>query len=275
MLKTYEFETLRLNERGEKLGQRKLEARYFSEDLGGGVQLDMVLIPPGTFLMGSPPTERDRNETSETQHPVAVRSFYMSKSEVTQAVWQAIMGQNPSKYPGGDNPVEAVSWFDAMEFCERLSRRTGKLYRLPSEAEWEYTCRAGTTTPFAFGDTITTEYVNFDGNFAYGAAPHGVLRNRTIPAGSLGMANAFGIYEMHGNVWEWCMDWYHDTYQGAPTDGSAWEMPPSQARVLRGGSWDNGGLNSRCANRNAGAPVSKFVGRIGFRVAAVLDSSSR
>jgi formylglycine-generating enzyme required for sulfatase activity len=129
-----------------------------------------------------------------------------------------------------------VKWTEAVEFCERLSKLTGKDYRLPSESEWEYACRAGTTTPFYFGETITPELVNCDGNSAYGKSPKGEYREETTPVGQF-PPNAFGLYDMHGNVFEWCQDVYHDNYNGAPTDGSAWEIDDINQRVYRGGSW--------------------------------------
>lgn len=150
----------------------------------------------------------------------------MDKYDVTQAQYQAIMGTNPSNFKGDDLPVEQVSWNDAVEFCRKLSAKTGREYRLPTEAEWEYAARAGTTTPFAFGDTVTPDIANYDGDYPYGDAPRGTNRQTTTPVGSLGAANGFGLYDMQGNVWEWCLDYWHDNYGGlvggAPTDGSAW-----------------------------------------------------
>src|SRR5262249_46060073 len=148
-------------------------------------------------------------------------------------------------------PVEQVSWQDAVEFCDRLSRKTGKTYRLPSEAEWEYACRAGTKTPFAFGETITPEIVNYNGKYPYGSAPKGIYRQKTTPVGSVGVANGFGLYDMHGNVWEWCQDVWHGNYKGAPTDGSAWESGGDKdIWVVRGGSWIDLGRDCRSAYRD-------------------------
>lgn len=176
------------------------------------------------------------------------------------------MGNNPSHFQGSDRPVERVSWNDAVEFCHKLSQRTGQRYRLPSEAEWEYACRAGTATPFHFGETITPDLVNYDGNYPYGEAAKGKYRGETTPVGSFGVANAFGLYDMHGNVWEWCQDVWHENYNGAPTDGRVWESgEDSSRRRLRGGSWFSIARNCRSADRNRNASEIRS-GIIGFRV---------
>mgnify|MGYP001095560674 CR=1 FL=1 len=148
-----------------------------------------------------------------------------------------------------NRPVECISWLDAKEFCVRLSQRTKKEYRLPSEAEWEYACRAGTTNPFHFGKIITTDYVNYDGNYTYGESPKGKYREQTTPVGYFKTANAFGLYDMHGNVFEWCEDDYHHSYEKAPTDGSAWLNDKYTSKIIRGGSWDNRPNFCRCAFR--------------------------
>jgi formylglycine-generating enzyme required for sulfatase activity len=161
--------------------------------------------------------------------------------------------------------VEQVSWDDAVEFCQRLSKHTGREYRLPSEAEWEYACRAGTTTPFHFGSTITPDLANYDGNYTYGAGPKGKYREQTTDVGSL-PPNALGLYDMHGNVWEWCLDHWHDTYEGAPTDGSAWlSSGESKLRLLRGGSWGSLPRNCRSALRYWYARVNQYYS-LGFRL---------
>ncbi len=207
--------------------------------------------------MGSSKEEKNRYKSEEPCHKVRVPAFYMGKYQVTQEQWRAIMGNNPSYFgkelivkKRGRLPVEQVSWQDAVEFCRKLSAKTGKEYRLPSEAEWEYACRANTTTPFAFGETITAEFVNYDGNNPYGEAPKGIYRAKTIPVGSLGVANRFGLYDMHGNVWEWCEDTWHDSYHGAPDDGSAWVSGGGKYHVLRGGSWNYYAYFCRAAFRN-------------------------
>jgi formylglycine-generating enzyme required for sulfatase activity len=148
------------------------------------------------------------------------------------------LNPDPSYFQGDNLPVERVSWEEAMEFCARLSKKTGRVYRLPSEAQWEYACRAGTTTPFAFGETISAEIVNYDGNYPYGSGQKGEYRGTTMPVGSLGVANGFGLYDTYGNVWEWCQDVWHDNYKESPVDERSWNTggDPNYG-VLRGGSW--------------------------------------
>jgi formylglycine-generating enzyme required for sulfatase activity len=186
----------------------------------------------------------------------------MAKYELTQAQYQAIIGSNPSYFQSNNRPVEKVSWNNAVIFCQRLSQKTGKNYRLPSEAEWEYACRAGTTTPFYFGESITTDLVNYDGNYTYASAPEGKNRQQTTDVGSF-PPNASGLYDMHGNVWEWCLDDYIDNYSDAPRDGSAL-TGRSDVKLLRGGSWDNYPATCRSAYRLDGLGI--YYGNIGFRV---------
>ena len=232
-----EFETVTVNAQGEIIKREPRQAEIFVENLGRGVELEMVSIPGGSFLMGSPKSEEGRRNNESPQHRVKVPPFFLGKYLVTQQQYEAVMGNNPSHFKGANRPVEYVNWDDATEFCKRLSHLTGKIYRLPSEAEWEYACRAGTTTPFYFGETITTDLVNYNGNFTYGSGLKGVYRERTTDVGSF-PPNAFGLYDMHGNVWEWCQDVWHDNYNDAPTDGSAWESGGNSSyRLQRGGSW--------------------------------------
>jgi len=220
------------------------------EDLANDTQLEMVAIPGGTFIMGSPENEEGRYSDESPQHFVTVQPFFMGKYQVTQAQWRFVaqlpqvnrdLEQDPSHFKGDNRPVERVSWYDAVEFCDRLSQYTGRTYRLPSEAEWEYACRAGTTTPFHFGETITTDLVNYNGNYTYGQGSKGVYRKETTEVGSFGVANNFGLYDMHGNVWELCQDDWHSDYEGAPIDGSAWlnNEENNNGKLLRGGSWYN------------------------------------
>ena len=209
----------------------------FTEDLGNGVKLEMIAIPGGTFLMGSPENEAERQDYESPKHQVTVPSFFMGKYPLTQAQYQAILGSNPSYFKGNNRPVETVSWDDAVLFCQKLSQRTGKSYRLPSEAEWEYACRAGTKTPFSFGDNITPDLVNYDGNYPYKSAPKGKYREQTTDVETF-TPNSFGLYDMHGNVGEWCEDDWHENYINAPTDGSAWNSRSgNNTKTLRGGSW--------------------------------------
>jgi formylglycine-generating enzyme required for sulfatase activity len=228
---------------------------YFTEDLGNQVMMDMVLIPAGSFEMGSPKNELEQLDSESPQHRVTVPTFFMGRTPVTQAQWRQVaklpevkaeLKANPSYFKGDNRPVEQVSWNDATEFYARLSRYTNREYRLPSEAEWEYACRAGTTTPFHFGETIDAQLANYqaqDEQFSgtiypgkYGRGKLGEYRKETFPVGSF-PPNQFGLQDMHGNVWEWCQDIWHDSYKNAPTDGSAWEDGESSSRVLRGGSW--------------------------------------
>ncbi|KOP23048.1 Sulphatase-modifying factor protein [Hapalosiphon sp. MRB220] len=261
--------------------RRRQQSHYFIEELGNGVQLEMVQIPGGKFMMGAPINEKDSNDYERPQHQVTVQSFFMGKYPVTQAQWQAVASlpqvnreikPNPSHFKGENRPVESVSWYDAVEFCDRLSRHTGKPYRLPSEAEWEYACRAGTTTPFHFGETITSELANYNANYTYGNGVKGTYRKETTPVGSFGVANAFGLYDMHGNVWEWCLDDWHGNYDGAPTDGSPWfdnndNLYQKQGKVvLRGGSWDDGPSICRSAFRDYDSGRDAHFLNFGFRV---------
>ncbi|PNW27261.1 UNVERIFIED_CONTAM: hypothetical protein BEN50_03265 [Euhalothece sp. KZN 001] len=264
-LAEFSFEVVTVNDRGE-INQRTEEtAQQLVEEIGNGVNLEMVEIPSGSFLMGSPETEEERDDDEGPQHRVEVPSFLMGKYQVTQAQYQAIMGENPSRNRGANNPVETVNWNKAKEFCERLSEKTGREYRLPSEAEWEYACRAGTTTSFHFGETITTDLANYDGDYTYGNGPEGVDRGETTPVGSF-PPNAFGLYDMHGNVWEWCEDVWHENYEGAPNDGSAWlTRGDHNRRVLRGGSRSDVPWYCRCANRHWDYPGLGY-SHDGFRV---------
>lgn len=265
-LQNFEFETVRVNAQGRITARARRTGQHFVEDLGNGVTLEMVAIPGGAFIMGSPETESGRTSAESPQRNVTLKPFFMGKYEITQAQYQAIMGNNPAIFKGENRPVESVSWNDAVEFCKKLSNITGRNYRLPSEAEWEYACRSGTNTPFYFGETITAELANYDASQTYGAAPKGQFRQQTTPVGSF-PANAFGLYDMHGNVLEWCQDTWHGNYNGAPVDGSAWvNENDNQTRLLRGGSWFNYPGYCRSANRNYYLYRDNRYGDIGFRV---------
>ena len=257
---SYDFEVITVNARGQEIKRENRQAEYFTEDLGNNVTLEMVSIPGGKFLMGTEEGEIERLvkkfdweyfRCEKPQHEVTVKPFYMGKYPVTQAQWQAVMGNNPAEFKDSlQNPVEQVSWHDAVEFCQRLSEKTGREYRLPSEAEWEYACRAGTKTPFHFGETITGELANYDASYTYAEEAAGEYRQKTTPVGSF-PPNRFGLYDMHVNVWEWCADNWHDNYEGAPTDGSAWTTGGDKnISPLRGGSWNLNPYGCRSAYRS-------------------------
>ncbi|HEY9659512.1 MAG TPA: formylglycine-generating enzyme family protein [Allocoleopsis sp.] len=296
----FEFEVITVDATGKEKKRSKGRAEYFIEDLGDGVVLEMVKIPAGEFWMGTAKEERDtliqeytrhgveRKDAEKwifremPQHRVVVPEFWMGKFAVTQAQWSRVaqlpkvkldLNPDPAEFKGANRPVERVSWNEAMEFCDRLNRfvearhfrKTGKPYRLPNEAEWEYACRAGTTTPFHFGETITTDLVNCRGNYPFGSAPKGEFRAQTTDVGSF-LANAFGLFDMHGNVWEWCADHWHENYQGAPIDGSAWLSENQKAdRLMRGGSWFRYPRLCRSACRGYDTPGLQY-GILGFRV---------
>jgi eukaryotic-like serine/threonine-protein kinase len=268
-LTNIQFTSVKLDRQGKIINRPSGSAEIFTEDLGNGVKLTMVKIPAGKFLMGSPESEQQRAFDESPQHQVSLPEFYLGQTLVTQAQWLAIMGNNPSYFKGnGKLPVEQVSWLDAMDFCQKLSQKTERTYRLPSEAEWEYACRAGTTTPFAFGETITPAVVNYDGNYPYGGAAKGEHRQKTTPVGNF-PPNLFGLYDLHGNVWEWCLDEWVDSYNGAPTDGSVRgdisSRDENKTRLLRGGSWIVTASYCRSANRIDNAASSRL-DSFGFRV---------
>jgi formylglycine-generating enzyme required for sulfatase activity len=234
----------------------------------------MVAIPGGTFIMGSPENEEESRDNERPQHEVTIKPFAMGKYPITQAQWQAVvqlpqvnqeLKLDPSHFKGANRPVESVSWHDAVEFCARLSNHTQRPYRLPSEAEWEYACRAATKTPFHFGETITTDLANYNGNYTYGNGFKGVDREETTEVGSFKIANEFGLYDMHGNVWEWCQDDWHNNYESAPTNSSTWiNSKAKNNKLLRGGSWDGYPVYCRSACRVYN--VSGLYNVNGFRV---------
>lgn len=274
---SFQFEVVTLDAKGKVINRRTAQANSYSEDLGGGVRLEMALIPSGTFKMGSPDSENGRLETEGPQRTVTLPEFYMGKFEVTQAEWRAVAGwpkverelsPDPSYFKGDHLPVEQVTWYEAQEFCKRLSKKTGRVYRLPGEAEWEYAARAGTLSPFAFGEAITPDVVNYNGEYPTAGASAGANRRQTAIVGSSGAACAFGLFDMHGNIEEWCLDNWHDTYERAPVDGSAWTTGGDpEYQVLRGGSWYSSAKYCRSAARNWLGPQYRYNG-VGFRVVA-------
>ena len=265
------IQVITVNEKGETVSDELKDAYVFEESVGD-IILDLVPIQGGSFLMGSPDGEGDDYE--RPQHEVTVQSFLMGRYEVTQVQWKEVakmtrierdLEADPFSFKGDNRPVESVTWDDAVEFCQRLSVHTGREYRLPSEAEWEYACRARTTTPFHFGANITSEVANYRGTSSYGSGHEGEYRKQTTDMGSF-PANAFGLHDMHGNVSEWCLDHWHVNYKGAPTDGSAWLSPYSTTwRMLRGGSWSRDPAPCRSASRSWLAR-DKRLASIGFRV---------
>ena len=269
---TFPFETVTVDAKGNITQREQRRAEYRRQNLGQGVNLDLVVIPGGTFQMGSP--DGEGYDSEKPQHSVTVKPFLMGKYPVTQAQWQAVaalpkveraLAATPSNFKGNNRPVEKVNWDMAIEFCQRLSKHAGREYRLPSEAEWEYACRTGTNTPFHFGKTLTSDLANYYANSTYGDGPTGQYRKQTTEVGSF-PANAFGFYDMHGNVWEWCLDHGHESYDGAPTDGSAWTKGgDSSQRLLRGGSWFSNPVNCRSANRYRVARGNLF-SYVGFRI---------
>jgi formylglycine-generating enzyme required for sulfatase activity len=283
-IQPFEFEvaTIELKKSELVINRRRQQANGFSEYLenkGDETALEMVQIPGGTFTMGAPETEEGSSDRERPQHQVTVPPFFMGKYPVTQAQWKFVasleqvkreLKADPSRFKGENRPIEQVSWFEAVEFCQRLSEYTKRNYRLPSEAEWEYACRAGTTTPFHFGETMTSELANYYAESTYGAGTKGTSRGETTEVGSFGVANGFGLYDMHGNVYEWCADQWHSNYEGATTDGSAWideedNDNDNHYRLLRGGSWYNNPGDCRSAYRNFNYPDDDSL-IIGFRV---------
>jgi len=230
------------------------KSKELNLDLGGGVTMKLVLIPAGKFMMGSPDSEKGRDE-NEGQHEVTLsKPFYMGVTEVTQAQYEAIMGTNPSNFKGATSPVDNVSWNDATEFCKKLSDKTNQAVRLPTEAEWEYACRAGSTTKFSFGDAHESL-----GDYAWYSTNSG---SKTRPVGQK-KPNAWGLYDMHGNVWEWCADRYGAYPEGAVTEPQG---PASgMFRVLRGGAWNDSPDYCRSAYRNRTTPDNRYY-YDGFRV---------
>jgi formylglycine-generating enzyme required for sulfatase activity len=289
-------------ERRFAVSRQTHRGQYFYERLDEGSNLVMMLIPGGRFMMGQTDTERkellrlngDENyqgwyARELPRHSVTVASFCLGKYPVTQAQWRVVAGYpavaqeldpDPAKFKGDNRPVEQLSWDDATEFCRRLSHRTGRTYCLPSEAIWEYACRAGITTPYHCGVTLSDELANYaaqdreiDGtphNGVYGCGVFGEYRQETTEVGQF-PANSFGLYDMHGNVWEWCEDDWHSNYEGASNDDSAWveSYRVSSNRLMRGGSWESDPEFCRSACRGNGSFDSRD-SSIGFRVSCVL-----
>ena len=278
-LKTFSFRVPTIDARGQLQDARWNHARFFSEPLSGSTPLEMIALAPGRFVMGASQTENSGrgiySGTESPRHWVKVREpFFMSKSPITQAQWAAVaalpkvkrdLHPDPSHFQGRDRPVESISWLDAVEFCDRLSKFAHRHYSLPSEAQWEYACRAGTHTPFNTGETITSDLADYMGSHTYRQEASGSYRQATTPVGSFS-SNAFGLQDMHGNVWEWCADSWHKNYRGAPRDGKPRTIRnPLQAKVIRGGSWLDGPAQLRSASRS-GYSATSLNRIVGFRV---------
>jgi eukaryotic-like serine/threonine-protein kinase len=229
--------------------------------LGNGIALDMIYVPAGQLHMGSLKRDNER-----PQHIVEVPAFYLSKYPITQAQYIQIFTSNNSRFNGEQRPVESVSWNDAKVFCQKLANLTNKAYNLPSEAQWEYACRANTKTPFYFGERISSDLANYDASLSNPYGIRGKERRTTTDVGTF-LPNSFGLYDLYGNVWEWCLDTWHENYNGAPKDGSAWDADETNnERVVRGGSWKDYPASCRSAHRNKYAPDTE-ANNIGFRIA--------
>ena len=238
-----------------------------------GVEFPFRWCPSGTFMMGSPEGEAERYD-DETQHQVTLtRGFWMLETPVTQSMWKKVTGSNPSNWKGAKLPVETVSWGDCQEFIEQLNAHlagtpgvpSGYRFSLPTEAQWEYACRAGTTTPFHFGSVLNGDKANCDGNYPYGTSTKGQYLEKTSEVGSY-PANAWGLFDMHGNVQEWCLDWYDDYPDSSVTDPV--EPFEGSYRVLRGGGWLNDARDCRSADRRSGDPSSRL-NYFGVRISLV------
>lgn len=256
-LQQFWTKTVEVDRRGNITQRRTIHPEYFTEHVNG-IGIDMVSIAGGRFVMESLSAEADRNERESPQpNHVSLPSFFMSRFAVTQAQWRAVaqlppvqenLDPDPANFKGDQRPVEQVSWDDAQEFCRRLSQATGKAYQLPREAAWEYACRAGSTTPFAFGATLSADIANYDGNYVYANGKQGLRRQKTTPVGTFA-PNAWGLYDMHGNIWEWCEDSWHGGYNDAPTGDPACIDNSSEFKILHGGSWNDIPWSCRSANR--------------------------
>lgn len=276
------YEAATLNAQGMLISRRRHHAMLYRQDVGRGEGVDMILIPASEFARTTLDSVRTCATPADTWHSVRANSFLMAKTLITQAQWEAVaylpklrrdLKPRPSFVRGEMHPVECVSWYDAQEFCARLTRYSSLPFRLPSEIEWEAACRAETTTAFHFGSTITSDYANYSGSYKYASEEAGIYRRSTTPVESF-FPNAYGLYDMHGNVWEWCADHWHDNYEGAPRDGSARidaQQHRTMLRVLRGGAWADTPAKLRSASRS-GYAADSLNRCIGLRI--VLDISN-
>ncbi len=259
----YKFKTPFVNSNSQIVREIKKQTTYLQIALSKKTNLKMTVIPSGEFLMGSSTDESEFRANETPQHKVKIPKFYLGKYPITQSQYFAVMNELPEiaeEFQGEDLPVVNVWLEKALEFCDKLSKNTGKTFRLPTEAEWEYACRAGTDTPYAFGVTITKDIANFDGICL-------------TPVGHFKFANNFGLYDMHGNVWEWCADIWHTDYKDAPTNGgNAWIKNGDQSYVVqRGGSWKNPAGHCRSAFR-VGDIAHNLDHIVGLRVCMTSES---
>jgi len=274
---SFDFEVVTVDKCGNTNNIQTGKADFFAENISGGIVMEMVSVPSGDFMIGCPNHDGDSDE--KPQQKVSLAPFYIGKFPVTQAQWKAValmseikilLNPEPSRFQGLNRPVENISWYEVVEFCARLSLKTGKNYRLPSEAQWEYACRGETMTAFHFGETITTDLANYNGSSNYAGVAKGIYRSQTTDVGSF-KPNAFGLYDFHGNVWEWCADFWHSNYNGMPGDGRVWEYRGDESlRLLRGGSWNDHPPNCRSACRLRYQPDCR-ASIVGFRVAVSVD----
>jgi formylglycine-generating enzyme required for sulfatase activity len=270
-----EFTSIKVDSTGEILDRSQSKAEIFQEDLGNNVSLTMLKIPAGEFLMGSLTNNELKYINESPQHQVKLPAFYLSQTLVTQTQWKEVallpeadckLDLDPSYFKGGSRPVETINWYEANEFCKRLSTHTNHKYRLPSEAEWEYSCRADTNTPFHFGEILTLELANYLDEQKLNTTDGKSYIGRTTSTMNF-YPNTFGLYDMHGNIREWCLDHWHDNYQRAPLDGSAWTSNGSDLfRILRGGSYLSKSEDCRSSSRHKDLANKKNY-LTGFRIA--------
>ncbi|AUC62207.1 serine/threonine protein kinase [Cyanobacterium sp. HL-69] len=288
-IETFEFDSVTIQEKKKLFGlvggidKQVLtkKNKFFVEYLGEGVNLEMIFIPAGTFLMGSPNTDSEKEKDETPSYRVNIFPFYMSKYPITQTQWrfvsslpkvQRFLKDSPSGFRGDNLPVEKISWYDAQEFCLRLKEYTKRSYRLPTEAEWEYACRGGSHSIFSFGNIINPQFANYDNrkNVKANSNSDDKFDRKTTPVDSFS-PNGFGLYDCHGNVWEWCEDHYTPNYANKAKDGSAFYSQLSTTpRVVRGGSWSLASNYCRSAKRGSYVADSTY-NFIGFRVACILD----
>lgn len=252
---------------GEK---KKGTRRVLTVDVGGGGKMAFVRVAKGSFLMGAPDGEKDADTDEKPQRRVEItRDFYLGMFEVTQAQYRAVTGTDPSHFKGDRLPVEQVSWYDATAFCAALSKKTGRKTELPTEAQWEYACRAGTATTFHFGSTLNGDLANCDGGFPYGTDVNGASLQKTTDVGSY-PANPWGLHDVHGNAFEWCRDYYGGYERVGERDPLQLTKQSEDSRVLRGGSWFYFARFCRAAYRRGRPPVGRY-SFIGFRVCLPLN----